>query len=51
MVEAYMQRKHWEAELQAMALLEQIAKVLPKGKRGKVSAGEFLKIAGQSEWQ
>lgn len=45
-----MRRKRWEAKLQALSLLEQIAKVLPKGKSGKVSPDEFLKIAGQ-EWQ
>ena len=47
MVDSYMRRKHWEAQLTAAALLEQIAKVLPKGKSGKVSPDEFLKIAGQ----
>ena len=50
MVEAYMRRKRWEAKLQALALLEQIAKMLPKGNSGKVSPDEFLKIAGQ-EWR
>jgi hypothetical protein len=51
MVEAYMRRKRWEAQLSAVALLEQLAAVLPKkSKSGKVSPDEFLKIAGQS-WQ
>jgi len=48
MVASYMQRTHWEAQLHALAILEHLARVLPKSKGRKVSVDEFLKIAGQT---
>lgn len=45
-----MRRSRWEAQVNAVAFLEQLATVLPKGKGGKVKPDEFLKIAGQA-WQ